>query len=331
MGKFTKEQEEILNNFYWDMPMEELCQKLGIYDKKVIYFAASYRKLKRKKEYSFSQEEKEYIIKNCRIFDVHYIAKVLGRTPGAITQWAKNNHVEIFFKNKLKPWDEEEFIKLYPYYTNKYLSEKFFPYLTSQQLVKQARRFNLVKSKEKSAKWYDKVSILEKLEEVCVRIGRVPLLAELQENGLPSEKTFSRYFGSFDQACKEIGRERPRFMAGKFTHGEFMDNRGNKCFSYSEKIISDVLIEMNLTFEKETLYSTVMPVEEVHTKRFDWSINNEYFIEYFGLFGYKEYDKKVQEKKMLCEKYKIKLLCLYEEDIRNIEELKTKILLFLKT
>ena len=54
------------------------------------------------------------------------------------------------------------------------------------------------------------------------------------------------------------------------------------------------------------------------------------FIEYFGLAGDPDYDKKISIKQEICKKHKIKLIALYAVDLVSVKNLEAKILKPLK-
>ena len=330
MSKFSKEQIEILKTCYWDSSWEEIFQKMNCNDKIAIISLASKHKIRRNNPNRLTKSEQQYIIEQATNMSVKDIAYNLGKKTCTISQWASDHNVSVFFPTRIKPWEESLFKKIYPVYTNKYLSKNFFPYLTPAQLRNQAKRFNLVKSKEKGVKWYDKDDILIKLEQVCTKIKRVPLLSELVLMGLPSEKTFCRYFGSLDKACELIGWHRPVYSNGILPYGALLDKNNNKCYSYTEMKISNFLIDQGYIFEKEKKYSDIIDDPEASQKRFDWVIGNKY-IEYFGMMGYKNYTEKAMKKIELCKKYNIDLLSIFPVDMLHFDVLTKKIIQFLQS
>lgn len=92
---------------------------------------------------------------------------------------------------------------------------------------------------------------------------------------------------------------------------------GHLCFSLGEKTIDDFLYHNSINHEKEPPYPE-------GKYRADFKVNDT-FIEYFGLRGQKEYDKKTQIKKQICQKYHIKLIEIYPENIGTNKELKKKL------
>ena len=95
-------------------------------------------------------------------------------------------------------------------------------------------------------------------------------------------------------------------------------NDGHVCLSLGEKSIDDLLYSMGIEHEKEPKYPE-------GNYRADFKVNNV-LIEYFGLKGQPEYDKKIIIKKQICKKHGIKLLSLYPKNIINPKTLENKIL-----
>lgn len=334
-GKWTEEQINLLREHYPYDSWEELLKIFSFSSKNGIIKTASKNHITRDiyNNCHRTEEEVEFIINNITKMTVEEISKTLQRNYAFVYHILKDNNILLpgHKGGHLKKEDEELFQELYPQYTNKYLSEKHFPYLTPQQLRVQAKRFGLVKNEEKGVKWYDKEVLLENFENIVRQLGRVPMLTEFQELGLPSEATFRRYFGGVNCICKLLGIERTHYFGNSRSNSYILlrDLNDNICFSKIEQQIGNFLIQNNINFEKEFLYNKLMPIEDCGKKRFDWKIDNKY-IEYFGLINFAEYRKVVQEKMILCQQYSIDLLPLYPNDMRNQEVWQTKILQFIK-
>lgn len=92
---------------------------------------------------------------------------------------------------------------------------------------------------------------------------------------------------------------------------------GHVCLSLGEKTIDDFLYENNIKHEKEPYYPE-------GNYRADFLVDG-IFIEYFGLKGNKDYDKKIKLKQKLCKEHNIKLISIYPNDIISIKKLKNKL------
>ena len=327
--KWTSDKIELLQKYYPNSSWEELYKILGTDKKTSILSMAS--KLKISKD-SYNNchakpEEIEYIKNNATYKTAAEIARDLNRCDFFVNNQLKKLRIKAKPRG-LKKEDEELFIKMYPHYTNKYLHNKFFSYLDEHQLRTAARKFNLVKTKEKAIKWYDKEQLLEDLENAIKDKGRTPMINEFTEWGLASESTYRRYFGTLNNVYELMGMERNNYLQPiNKEKALYKDKAGNWCLSLSEVKISNFLFDQNVIFEKEVYYHTIMPIEECHNKRFDWKIGNKY-IEFFGLTHYHNYDDKTSEKIRLCKKYNVNLLSLYPNDLLS-EKWKDKIKKFL--
>ncbi|HIG94460.1 MAG: hypothetical protein QT05_C0025G0004 [archaeon GW2011_AR13] len=100
---------------------------------------------------------------------------------------------------------------------------------------------------------------------------------------------------------------------------------GHLCLSMKEKAIDDWLSKNSFNHEKEPKYPRDEEFNPNQNMRGDWKVEN-YYIEYFGLAGSEDYDKKSEIKRKLCSKYKINLIEIHEKDISNLDK-KLKVLL----
>lgn len=152
----------------------------------------------------------------------------------------------------------------------------------------------------------DMINCLRKLGAI---IGRKPIQKDLiLFDFMPSCSSYCREFGSFKNALKEAGYEKIRILKTK---------NGVKVNSTYELKFAQVLELHDINYETEVMYNSVIPNFE-RKYRFDFVIllnNSKYFIEIFGIEGNDNYDKRKLEKIELCQKYKIPLIQVYQEDI----------------
>lgn len=87
---------------------------------------------------------------------------------------------------------------------------------------------------------------------------------------------------------------------------------GHECRSIGEKIIDDYLFIHNISHEQEPHY----PGERRY--RADWKVG-EYFIEFWGLKGEEDYDKKIEDKKVIAQQYQIPLIEITFEDLHHLD------------
>lgn len=165
-------------------------------------------------------------------------------------------------------WTEEEkelFIKLYPYYTTRYLLQHYFPDKKRHNLANMAHRLGI--KKQYKARRYDKDIMLLQLKELADKLGRTPLYDELLENGLPSFQSYYRYFGSYKDACVQAGLQPIECLFGKSKHWMVADDI--VCLSEKEYIITKFLLDHNIEFEKEKRYADIINDDRCGQKRCD--------------------------------------------------------------
>ena len=218
-------------------------------------------------------------------------------------------------------WTNEE-IKIlknvYPYYTNKKISKDFLIKRNATSIATMAHKFDLVKSKEKSVKWYNKDDMTKQLKIVSEKLGRPPYTSELKMYNLPSSKTFNHYFNmSYRDICESIGLIPNYQLFGKSIHCQAND--GTECASKSEQIVTNYLIEHNLNFTKEDYYKDYIKDKRCKSKRFDWIVG-DYFIEFFGMPEKEYYKIRMEEKIEICKDNNIKLIALYKNDLNKLDE-----------
>lgn len=219
-------------------------------------------------------------------------------------------------------WTENEkelFIKLYPYYTTRYLLQHYFPNKKRHNLANMAHKLGI--KKQYKARRYDKDIMLLQLKELADKLGRTPLYDELSENGLPSFQSYYRYFGSYKDACVQAGLQPTECLFGKSKH--CMVANDIVCLSEKEYIITKFLLDHNIEFEKEKRYADIINDDRCGQKRCDWYINGD-IIEYFGMPEKQYYMQRIQEKRQICNDNNITLIEIYEDDINNLEDIFNK-------
>lgn len=116
--------------------------------------------------------------------------------------------------------------------------------------------------------------------------------------------SFFRNFGTWNKAIQEAGfSPNPVLFAKKY-----IANDGHKCDSLAEKIIDDWLTVRKILHERNIPYLDT---------RFtaDFRVGNT-LVEFFGLHNQlKRYDVLMKKKLRLIQKYKLKFIPLYPEDI----------------
>lgn len=269
----------------------------------------------------WTEYEINYIKYNIKTKTIKQIAIDLARSESSIYSKISKLNIEKNFK-----WTDEEIkklIELYPLFSNKELSEKYFPNVKPNAIRTMANSLHLKKEYSKNGlygkyqKQFDNDEILYQLKKIYDEIGRVPLIYELKKYNLPSESTFIRYFGGYRNACIGAG---VRYNISIFNNQlNFKNNiNGDIILSKSELFITNYFIENNISYRKEVFYNEFIPFEECGLKKIDWVVK-DYVIEFFGMMNKKEYKTKALKKISLCKKYNLKLIELYPEDLKNLD------------
>lgn len=144
---------------------------------------------------------------------------------------------------------------------------------------------------------------------------------------LPSPTTVIRRFNcKWNEFITMLGYE-----PNDVTYNKTYAKDGTYCSSTGEAIIHNYLLSLNIdNLEKETYYRDVLDNQELQEKaglkRLDWTFeyNNEtYYVEYFGMMGFKQYDKRHEFKiDLITKDGKINnFIALYPEDLSELDKL----------
>lgn len=217
-------------------------------------------------------------------------------------------------------WSEEE-IKLlkekYPHYTNKELVKRFFPNRNAESIRTMANKNGIIKSNKKKSKWYNEENLINDLKELAIKLNRTPRIFEIKLYNLPSEATYRRYFGSYSNACEIADLDLNMCLFGESLK-VYKSMNGDKCFSQAEVIITDFFILNNIPYKKEEYYKDYINDNRCKTKRCDWIIYDNIFVEYFGLPDKSYYYKKMEVKRDICKDNDIKLIELFKKDLETL-------------
>lgn len=241
------------------------------------------------------------------------ISKHLSVSLNSVYSFAnKNNLKRIHWSDQ----DIETLKKVYPIYTNKYISEHYFVDKNPSTIRKMALDLGLSKSVEKGSLWYDKEEMLYKLYHLSELLGRCPEILDLKYRDMPSEITYRRYFGSFTKACIACGLVPNAKTFGK-NIGCLSEN-GDKCDSNAERIITNYMISNSIKYNKEVRYSEYIEDSRCFTKTTDWVVDG-IFIEYFGMMSIEAYAEKTKLKISILEENNIPYIDLYPKDLNNLD------------
>ena len=94
---------------------------------------------------------------------------------------------------------------------------------------------------------------------------------------------------------------------------------GHECRSLEERQIDDWLYEAGIPHITEPFYSYHQELNPSERSRADWEVD-EVFIEYWGLIGDKEYDKRMRIKRKLAEESGLVLIELYPSDLCDLSQ-----------
>jgi len=95
---------------------------------------------------------------------------------------------------------------------------------------------------------------------------------------------------------------------------------GHVCHSLDEQHIDNWLFAHGISHEREPHYPVHSTLNPKGGRRADWKVGDK-FIEYFGLVGDQNYEKKMDEKITLTKKLNIELIAIYPQDIDNLDHL----------
>lgn len=161
--------------------------------------------------------------------------------------------------------------------------------------------------------------------------GFIPSSGYIEEvDFLPNSTTVCRRFNcTWKEFIKMLGYE-PLDTKNKIEYA----NDGTLCLSHSEVLIHNYLITLPINnLRKEVLYKDILTSKKlkdnVGYKRLDWTFeyNNEtYYVEFFGMIGYRDYNKRCNDKINIMhedskDNYFIKI---FPKDIVNLDKIFSK-------
>jgi hypothetical protein len=103
----------------------------------------------------------------------------------------------------------------------------------------------------------------------------------------------------------------------KYGYKVYETQKGTKCFSFYEYMITQHLEENNIEFQKEMHYSLVIDSDNTNRK-FDWCIetgSKKVYIEMFGIERNTYYNEKTISKINDCKENDVELIALFPRDI----------------
>ncbi|MFL1427262.1 MULTISPECIES: hypothetical protein [unclassified Nocardiopsis] len=176
-------------------------------------------------------------------------------------------------------------------------------------------------------RWADKDKVDEYIVDLARALGRVPsqswertvawsdiprsnltALVEICGRGRPSTASVKKEYGSWLAALIATGVLPDGAHKGVFGI-RTLARDGHVCNSLAEKTIDDWLTDNGIEHTKEPRY----PDSQM---RADFEVGGT-LIEYFGLVGRVEYDEKVELKRALAKKHRIKLVEIHPKDMAS--------------
>lgn len=178
--------------------------------------------------------------------------------------------------------------------------------------------------------------LLADYKKLYSELGRIPFYDDINKvEWMSSSRTYKKYFTDLPAIWEllNISVDKELIEKSYGTGTTCLDNNGGICRSYPEMIITNLLIDLELNFEKDVLYRTLIP--NLRNKiNADWILSDfNIVIEYFGLFSVKQlhkdnrigrYSRKVLKKLSICKRHNIEVIELYPEDLDCIEEILMK-------
>lgn len=323
--RWTPSQVDRLKEIYSDSEWSVLLEEFFPFDKEAITKKAYEQKIKRS-SYHYSQEEIDLINNNIHL-STNEIVSLLPtrRTASAID--CKLNKEKVVRRAKWSNDEIEIMKKHYSNYTNPDLKRKYLHHRSLSSIQSEADKLGLSKNRDMlftTKKDGKKEEALLLLSEYAKSIGRTPTSREVQSNkSLPGIASYHRYFGSYNKACELAGITPNTCIFGEL--GEIYYSINNDiCFSKSEKVITDILINSKISFVKEVPYRNIVKDDYnekvLGEKRCDWLINDKIIVEFFGMPEKEDYAKRIKQKVEICKKYNIPLIALYRKDVDRVNK-----------
>lgn len=173
--------------------------------------------------------------------------------------------------------------------------------------------------------------LLKELETLCKKIGRVPMVQDIDNDEQTSSYGAYLYnLGGLTNALLKIGYTRTQ-LKNKNIH---ITPNGTVCYSRLEYLFSRVLENYNVYFKKEIKYRDhIKDLKKSYRFDFMINLNNKIiFVEIFGITGVQDYYKKTKEKIKLCKDNNLNLIEVYpnllwsskQEEVYNFLQEKSK-------
>lgn len=312
-SKWTFEFNKLLEERYPTADWEELLEIFKPFNKDDILHKASKLKINRLINAIWSEDE----INILREFYDKVSSRELQELLSYRSETSINTKAyKLGIESRIK-WSDEEIERLkkeYPYYLNAELS-RMFGNRTSGAIMGMGIKLGLSKDQNSHLESiYNEEMLISEFKDFAKELGRTPIGIEVSENkSMAHAKTYERYFGSYTGACKAAGLI-PCYDNSVYVTHVYYSKNNDLCLSQAELQITNLYIDNNIEYQKEVLYRDLVKDDYRGFKRCDWVIG-DLVVEYFGMPERTSYQKRIVEKRELCESNNLQLLELYPEDI----------------
>lgn len=322
---WSKEETDFLVANYNILSSKDLVRHLKRFSKQQIYSKANVLDL-RKINYKWSLEEVDILQKNYSKIPLADLMKLLpNRTYSSIITKAGKMKLDVY-KEK---WSDEEIAILKENYPSMSANEllNYLPKRSNNTIIDMANNLGLRKNEDYYDKeHYEREKLLSDLIKFAEKLGRTPHQKEISENKeMAGYVTYFRYFGSYNNACIKAGLKPNNQIFGRSL--VTVDEDGTYYLSEKEKLITNFFKANDIKYIKSEnlLYSDFYDDERFGMRRFDWLVEDNVIVEYFGMMDKDYYKERTEYKINLCKELNIPMVELYPEDLKNdFEGLKTK-------
>lgn len=261
----------------------------------------------------FTEYEIQFIKDNYVNMTLLDLSAHIGRNPDCV----ENKMIELGIVRQEK-WSKEDadiLISYFGMYDVAYISEHILPKRTTSSIYHKCQELGLSRETDR----YSKETLLELLNNLSIKLERTPTCKELIRYGLPGNSVYIKHFGGYNVACEILGLDinATIFKQTKYYYSKNLDI----CRSKSEQIITDFLIDNNINYLMDKSYKSICKIGLYGRKRYDWLLDNNTVVEYFGLNRHKKYQEKMKTKIELCALNNLELIQIFDKDIFKLENI----------
>lgn len=224
---------------------------------------------------------------------------------------------EFYNKNKRSPyWNELGFSRtVYQKYWSKFpdiLEELGLP----------------LNKKTREDKFKTDQELIDDYRRLYEILGRIPVANDVNNTSeMASFSTYKLRFGGYKEIWDKCGIDSSSIV-DETTYGFIcLDKNGDVCKSYAEMIITNLLIENHISYEKEYSYRKLIPNLKGKSYVMDWYLPDyKLCVEYFGMYRKDQltkkgkigdYTRKAEKKKEILKNNNQSLISLYQEDLNE--------------